>query len=509
MRSTIWVSAFLLATTLAPAFAHAEAESDGVRSAVPPAGATATAQTTSPESRLEALEKKVGSLQDENKELASQVSDLQESQSQANEPPSELGKMKIFGFFDMNFQKTYYSPSNSVLGAVLPMPTHSTFMATGLNVFLANQITERLKFLSELRFTYLPLGNETGTQTYVVLPNGSTMNLGTKYTRTDTTVTDPSAQIFRLGGVGIERLQLTYVFNDYLAVTAGHFLTPYGIWNVDHGSPVILMVHAPIFQTILMVPTQQTGIQLFGRVYLSQNLSLDYGGTISNGRGPEDSVIDLDDNKGLGLRWHLNYELDDFSIAMGQYGYTGQYTDISKAIYSGPGTADSSSSTTVTEQYTERILASDVLIKFFGIRLQGEAVLRRVKYDVPPPISPADFNGNPALAAQYNSASYDAHAYYGLLAYELPAWLTTSKIRLTPFVYFERFNLNDTFPSSANTSTIYSGGLNVKPCRGLVLKVEYDRFKGDDMVDVLPDGTRKTTNNGVGQIVTAQAAVTF
>jgi hypothetical protein len=505
---TTFASTVVFATLVAPGLALAEGESGGAQVSAPveaPAGAVALPSLGA---RLESLEKQLTDLKEENKSLATQVSELQESQSQASEPASELGKTKIFGFTDMTFLKTYYSRSDSVYRAVLPMPTQSTFISTGMNVFFANQLTERLKFLSEVRFTYLPLGAETGTQAYVVLPNGNTMNLGSKYSRTDTTVSDPMAQSYRLGGISLERLQATYVLNDYLGVTAGHFLTPYGIWNVDHGSPVILMFHAPIFQSVALMPTQQLGLQVFGKVFVAKNLSLDYAGTLTNGRGPADSVVDFDNDKALGLRWHLNYEIDDFSISLGQYGYTGQYTDISKAIYTGPGTADISSATTVMQQYRERILASDVLIKFFGIRLQGELVFNEVKYDVPTSISPSNFNGNPALASQYSSANYNSWGYYGLLAYELPEQLTTRKIRVTPYVYFERFVLNDTIINSGRNRT-YCAGINIKPYPRVVLKLEYDRFRGDDMVNTAPDGSTKTANSGVGQILATQVALTF
>ncbi len=509
MTTKIALASTLLITTLVtPALAEGEAvEAPTPESAASPA-TDGPAARPSVESQLESLGKQLSELKEENKTLASQVTELQESQNQASEPPSELGKTKIFGFTDISFLKTYYSRGDSVYRAVLPMPTQSTFIATGMNVFLANQLTDRLKFLSEVRFTYLPLGAESSTQAYAVLPNGNTMDLGSKYARTDTTVSDPMAQVYRLGGISMERLQATYVLNDYLGVTVGHFLTPYGIWNVDHGSPVILMVHAPVFQSVALMPTKQLGVQLFGKVYLAKNLNLDYAGTVSNGRGPADSVTDLDEDKGLGLRWHLNYEIDDLSISLGQYGYTGKFTDISKAIYTGPGTGDISSVTTIKQQYRERILASDILIKFFGVRLQGELVYSEVKYAVPTAINPSNFNGNPAVASQYATANYNSWGYYGLLAYELPEKLTTPKVRVTPYVYYERFVLNDTIVNSGSNRT-YCAGINIKPYRSLVMKLEYDRFKGDDMVNTLPDGSTKTSNSGVGQILAAQVALTF
>lgn len=506
---TASASALLVMTSLLPALAAADEQPAAEASSPSPAPAAASATTSPSESRLEALEKKMADLQEQNKSLASQVADLQENQTQGSaEPPSDLGKTKVFGFFDTSFEKIHYTRSDSILKQSLPVMDASTFLLSAVNVYLGNQITQHLKFLSELRFTYQPLGQESSTQTYFVMPNGSATNLGTKYVRTDTSVLDPStAQKYRLGGVSIERAQASYVFNDYLGVTAGYFLTPYGIWNVDHGSPVILMTRAPIMQTQQLAPLQQLGLQLFGRAYLADSLSLDYAGTISNGRGPMDTVADLDSNKGVGLRWRLNYEGDNVSVSLGQYGYTGKYTDVSKALYVGPGSADYSLAVTTTNQYTEYVLTNDLLIKLFGLRLQSEAVVRRVKYNVPPAISPNEFNGNPAQASSYYSPSFDSRAVYGLLAYELPESIT-SKVRLTPFVYLERFVLNDASPNLSH-GTVYSAGLNIKPYPSIVFKLEYDHVAFDDSVDIMPDGSSHGVSNGNLDAYTTQLAVTF
>lgn len=51
--------------------------------------------------------------------------------------------------------------------------------------------------------------------------------------------------------------------------------------------------------------------------------------------------------------------------------------------------------------------------------------------------------------------------------------------------------------------------LNIKPYPSLVLKLEADRIKFDDMVDLMPDGTTRTQSNGAINVYTAQVAVTF
>ncbi len=96
----------------------------------------------------------------------------------------------------------------------------------------------------------------------------------------------------------------------------------------------------------------------------NEMLFFDYALTVSNGRGPMDTIYDLDDNKGLGLRLKMTYEGSDVLASLGGYGYYGDYTDLKKVIES--LTPQFRVRQEITESYSEIVGALDLLIEFYG-----------------------------------------------------------------------------------------------------------------------------------------------
>jgi hypothetical protein len=64
------------------------------------------------------------------------------------------------------------------------------------------------------------------------------------------------------GGVEIERAWLEYSAHPLFTIRGGQWLTPYGIWIVDHGSPVIIGVRRPFVVGEALIPERQTGVQI-------------------------------------------------------------------------------------------------------------------------------------------------------------------------------------------------------------------------------------------------------
>ena len=464
--------------------------------------------------RIDTLEKKEADAQGEVEELKGQLEEMKEEQEMAQLEALDTGedyatekKMQVYGFFDTTFVKNFFK-KNSPFD--LYFPNKSSFMMSSVNLYFKSQMTQTLSAMVETKLIYFPHGWEESYPTVVVMNNDdgtqTTVLTDGEYNRTNTQVRDQNTLGYtKYGGIAIERAHLTYKPFDWLGIMAGRYLTPYGIWNVDHGTPVLLSIRVPYLQTRESVPLSQMGVQVFGRFYPGPDLFFDYAFTVSNGRGPIDTIMDLDENKGLGLRLRLSYEGKNLTVSAGAYGYMGEYTDSQKEIFVqvDPNLhLDESADmpiqalTTVNENYDEMVLATDLLIEFFGIRMQGEYVRRRVDYKEVTPLESIDvLFSDTNLTQNLYTASFIGNSFYALLAYTLPLDKWISPVKITPYGIYENVTENDTL---LRTSTwAIAAGLNIKPSPFVSIKLEYGQ------------ATPKNDVFGTGRQVGAQVAVSF
>lgn len=125
--------------------------------------------------------------------------------------------MRVSGFFDTTFSKNFI-PEDVAPGRALG--EESTFFMQNFNVILTNNMTRKLSFLGEVRFTFLPNGEE---------PEAFSLD-----ERMDTTVIDPHTQErFKLGGLAIERVNLKWMPWEFFGVIVGYYQLPMasGIWT--------------------------------------------------------------------------------------------------------------------------------------------------------------------------------------------------------------------------------------------------------------------------------------
>jgi hypothetical protein len=234
-----------------------------------------------------------------------------------------------------------------------------------------------------------------------------------------------------------------------------------------------------------LVPLSQTGLQVFGRFFPADFVFLDYAVTLSNGRGYMSEVIDLDENKAVGLKLKLTFIGRNKSLAIGEYSYYGRYTDNTKSIDLADPGADFflKPTVTVTESYNEFIQTADLQLDLFGVSLRSEYIYRMVLYDTTRPLAAEELinipNGGSAPLTDY-LASFEGHSVYGLIAYELPIKELIGGVRIAPYFMYEYCKERDT-DRSANVTQIRTG-LNVKPSPFVVLKGEYAWVIRDESV---------------------------
>ena len=446
---------------------------------------SATPQAEPPKDPLAALEQKVSAQASRIDELQTKLDTMNEQLSATDNgsDSTEDRRLTAWGFFDVTFGRFYYD--NSQAAFAVAAPTHSSFLSNGINLYLKSEMTKTLSAMVETRLTYTPVGN--------VPDNGYPANvyIGGQYVRTEGTYqrqntlsrAQYSAYSYQQNGLVIERAHFDWKPTDWFGFRAGRYLTPFGIWNEDHGSPVVLGVNMPTIINYGIVPTQQMGIEVYGNRLLTDDLNLEYAATLSNGRGPTDVTKDLDSNKALGLRGKLVYSKDDLLLRLGGYGYYGKYTDRDNEanVYLTPAlTLDRTQPvpfggiSKVTNSYRETIGTLDAMVQYKGLKVMAEYARRKVVYDVAPLMDPrGGLLFNVPYGTTIHAAGYTGIAYYVLGGYEFDLGDSLSNIKVTPYAGYDHLAPDQTQPWY--NSDIYRFGLNVKPSPYVTAKLEAER----------------------------------
>jgi hypothetical protein len=431
----------------APAEAAPASASPGAASAPaaqPPADDTA-AQLAALRAEVDALKAK-----QEEAEAAALLSQSTESTNDA----VESEPMRIYGFMDFGLDK-YFMKSTDTL-AILRPTVANTFVFGNLNLYFDAKPVEHLRTMVEVRLTMAPHGEETSLGP----------PLGASYERIDTTAFDyssPSSQYqLRLGGIYIERAWSEYQFSDLFKLQAGLFLNPFGIWNLDHGSPTLIALMLPTFIASQMVPTRLLGIHLYGSKFFGSN-EVGYAVHITNGRTPLD--YDFTEDKAIGGRLYWAHEGDFGRLVLGTSGYLGTYVDQIKVIGTDPSQPPISSVDTI--HYAEQVLGFDVALDVGDLRIRSEGVLRWIEYKNG--LSERTFTTDGSEQYLPSRLEYNA---YAMAAYRTP-W------RLEPYAEVEVSSKSYILPrwggntrsSSSDTAALYiSGGLNVELTTHTLLK---------------------------------------
>jgi hypothetical protein len=329
-------------------------------------------------------------------------------------------------------------------------PRQPRFMVGNLNVYFSKEISARVRSMVEVRFLYLP--------------NGVEQLDGLKVVRTNTDVVDPAEFDRHLtwGSIQIVRAWVEYTFHPLATLRAGQWLTPYGIWNVDHGSPTIIPTRRPYIIGQGLVPEQQTGLMLHGLTALSERTDIGYSLMLSNGRGPISTYGDLDNNKAFGAHVYVQgREPGDWRV--GVYGGADRATDTSsELVLNGLSTYRKFKVETQADYLT---FALDARWTLRAFHVQAEGVISQIAYK--PGARPIAAEA-PVIAGQPGlQPDLLTGGAYVLFAYRLP-WLG-----IMPSVYAEYFRFAR--PATAMNTIAFAAGINIRILPELVGKLWYLR----------------------------------
>lgn len=358
-------------------------------------------------------------------------------------PEPEPDALEVYGFADFTYQKPGWGPKS--IWVYLNLPPHDSFAVGNFNLYLSKKLSSRCSTLGEVRFLYEPNGAPDGAK------------------RINTNVPD-HADVERpipWGGIRIERVYVDCQIHPLLTIRAGHWLTPYGIWNVDHGTPTIISIRRPYVVGDELFPSGQTGLQFMGGKNLG-DFRLGYSLTLSNGRGAMDTHRDLDSNKGLGGRLELEYSrFGDWKVGLSYY--RGRYTNTNPATYD---STKHEAVVPITSQYDEQAIGADLRGDWRGLVLRSEFVYNEQLFTAA---------GRPLSNNQY-VPNQRRHGYYALLGYR------TGFYDILPFAVYEYFRFQDA-PGYALVDAVRALhlGVNVLLTPNLVFKMEglYSQLPGN------------------------------
>jgi hypothetical protein len=404
--------------------------------------------------RREALERR---LEEQKAEIvSSQLEDLNAAQSRKR-------LLDLYGFFDVNFGK-WWIPDQALFGDMLNKAP--VFAFGQLNLYVDSSPHPSVRFLTEIRFLVNPTGDTSSLES---------KELGTEFQWVSTRTVEAHHFMDQLeyGSIEIERAWVSWQspFN-WLRATAGIFLTPYGVWNIDHGSPTRILASRPLLYTswAAFFPERQLGIKLDGS-FLVGDVQLAYALTLSNGRSPTALKTDQDWDKGAGLRLEAQSS-GRLSWKAGLSGYTGDFTDTKMVLSIMP---EMNVEREVAVRYREAALGVDLTLEIDAVTLIWEVLANWRVYE-DGHRGPADIWGfipansmdaklKPGGATQ--APDRVAWGSYGIVAYRLPF----DAVKLKPYLHVFYIDFSD----NVTGDNILGCGLGVswRILDPLVLKLEH------------------------------------
>lgn len=363
----------------------------------------------------------------------------------SSEPAAiEEDKYRIYGFMDMGAQY-YAADKSSLVGSVFDTNA-LTFVTGNIDLYFDFNPIEDWRALAEIRFTNAPLGN--------VANYGG---LAGTFDRTTTEQFDPHGTAPNApmwgGYTVIEQAWIEWGRYQAFRLRVGNWFTPFGIWNVDHGSPTLISMAMPQFIQQKWMPLRQTGLQALGS-FFSGETEIAYRAWVSNGR-TEDNPFDYDNEKSFGARVFVRRDTGENNFQIGATYHHGVVQDkVINITDFGPVKFESGS----TWEYTENVAGLDVSVDLGDTRIRSEGILTHMQYTDGKQESAGGLTPGAILPNKYRVGAYL------LVAHQLP-WYG-----LEPYLFAE---INQQPWTVADGLLMPSVGLNVHFNPSTLLKLQY------------------------------------
>ncbi|MBN2573969.1 MAG: hypothetical protein JXP73_05330 [Deltaproteobacteria bacterium] len=274
--------------------------------------------------------------------------------------------LRIYGFADFGILRAF-PPEEPFLASQFNTPL--SFYFGRLNLYYDAKPSEDFRFLVETRLSLYPNGTSAGADA----------STGGVVRRTSTAVSDvsspnPTATV-NWGSIILERATLDFTRYPLLSVRAGLFLTPFGIYNVDHGSPTLINATLPGYLSQKWIPVQQLGVQVFGSYPLAP-WEIGWIATLGNSRS--DGILDRGDAKAYGGRVFARRQ-GELSLTVGGSALYQLDRQNREQFGPAPDGGITYSNTRVVEG-TLFTVGGDLALDFRGFRLRSEVVMYQVRY---------------------------------------------------------------------------------------------------------------------------------
>ena len=372
--------------------------------------------------------------------------EFEESRSSTATADTYEHKVDIYGFMDMGFQKIWANSYAASLGTGTSRA--GTFVLGNINLYIDANPTQNWRALTELRLTNYPNGS---------LDMPGVPALGQAEQRSNTTVfdvnsPDPGWNQVNWGSIVLEQAWIQGTITDWFGVRVGYWLTPFGIWNIDHGTPTLIGLTPPQFTRGHFYPQHQLGAQIRGQV-TSRAWVFDYTAYISNGK--TSGNLDPTNDKAFGLRLSA-HTMRPFPMTFGLAGYTGRY---SQQVTNSSTQVPLGIESTETVAYRQWDVGADVSLDINSFRIRTELAVERIDYDAGK-LEPAL-----GIPGQYwpNRLIW---GWYSIAAYQLP-WLG-----LEPYLSCELYR----YPTPLSEAVVVPGaGLNIHINTEVQIKSQFTR----------------------------------